>query len=206
MLFAALARLRRLAKVDFSENLIADAGMVAVAGEIAGTRRPPFTSLRFNGNKVANEGAVALFMALKAENSVSEVGLAENALKEDFAAWLDAWLRTQRARDVNHSHELVKIHLGGNSLSLEGYRAVAAQVSVNQRFQVERTTRAIAQDVALKKAASLSIKRTLKKQKRCAKELIEMDEGLQEAQGAFQQRQLAAEKALEERKEALDRL
>ena len=130
-MFAALTRLRRLAKVDFSHNLITDVGMDAITEEIRGLRRSLLTSLRLNGNQIGNEGAMGLFRALGRENQVSDIGLAENALKEDFAAELEAWLKSQRARDVGHSHMLTKIRLDGNGLTLKGFRDVEAQVLIN---------------------------------------------------------------------------
>ena len=68
--------------------------MEVIASEIAGTRRPLLTSLQFNGCMLTDEGAMGLFKALERENQVSEVGLAENALKDDFAARLESWLKT----------------------------------------------------------------------------------------------------------------
>ena len=92
-MFHSLSRLRRITRIDLSQNIITNVGLQHAIEEISEVRRPSLVCMRFNDNKISDEGAIALFEMLEKENQISEIGLAENCLTEDFSYWLTGWLK-----------------------------------------------------------------------------------------------------------------
>ena len=150
-------------QVDFSGNTLTDAGAAELANELREARKLLLTSLKLNGNQIATEGAIDLFKALERPNIISEVCLAENAIKEDFAEMLVAWLKHNRAQDTGHSHNLARIDLQGNALTVKGFRDIEHQVGINVRFNNEKKAREIAAEIALKKISRTAYGATVRK-------------------------------------------
>ena len=201
-----LGRQRRLEKVDFSGNTITDVGMVDLAREVRESRRLLLRSLKLNGNQIQTEGAVRLFGALSAGNAISEVCLAENAIKEDFADLLVAWMKRIRAQDTSHSHNLTRIDLQGNALAVKGFRDIGQQVSINVRFQNEKKAREIAAEIAMKKIGRGAYANTVRKQKRCAEDLSLMDGDLQRWHALSEEKKERYAKELERDRRTLERI
>lgn len=124
LMFHALTRLRRVTHIDLSQNMITDVGLLQAIEEMSDVRKPQLICLRFNDNKIGDESAMQLFKMLQRENHVNEICLAENCLTEQFSEWLTVWLKAQRARNIEHSHNLTKIDLWGNNLTIRGHREI----------------------------------------------------------------------------------
>ena len=88
---------KRLQKIDFTDNQITDVSIEnGFTDLILCALKPPLTHIIFTQNKISGKGGEALFTCLIESKTVEHVSLAENKINDEFAIWLQRFLKEAR--------------------------------------------------------------------------------------------------------------
>ena len=100
--------LRRLKKIDFSDNSIFDKGIEGICPYIGANRKSRLATLKFSNNSVTDKGLKRLLKAIEVrENCLEAIYLTANNLTDEGAFFLHSWLQKQRMRDVEHNFNIL---------------------------------------------------------------------------------------------------
>ena len=133
--FDAISSLKRLTKIDYSENIITNRGLESICPQIGAHIKSVLSELNFNHNEISDRGLKKFLFALeKRQNTLTKLSFIENDITDDGGFYLYEWLKRFRTMNVSHNLNLVKFDLSYNKVMYKGLEDIESQLIINRKF------------------------------------------------------------------------